>query len=358
MIAPSAPIELREFPSPPLEPGAVLLATVASEVCGTDVHLHRGHLAGVPYPIIPGHVSVGRVRESSGVERDALGRPLTVGDLVTFYDVHEVCGVCWHCTIGEQPNRCPKRRVYGITYSADEGLLGGWAERIYLKPGVKIVKIPESLTADDVIGGGCGLFTGFAAVDRARPAMGDTVVVQGAGPVGLAAAAFARLRGAARVVVIGAPAARLALAQAMGAAVVLDVEATRPDDRLAMVRELTQDRGADVVIEACGNPQAVPEGIALVRDGGTYAIAGHYTDAGPIAVNPHEINRKHLEIRGQWGTLFRHVVGALDELHRHRDELRFAEVIGGRYPLAGAGDALADVAALRVTKAVIEPGAS
>src|SRR5690606_33886607 len=101
--------------------GSVLLEVVASEVCGTDVHLHHGRLQGVPYPIVPGHVSVGRVLEARGVERDALGRPLATGDLVTFLDVHEVCGDCYHCLVADQPNRCPHRRVYGITYSAHEG---------------------------------------------------------------------------------------------------------------------------------------------------------------------------------------------------------------------------------------------
>src|SRR5688500_5559032 len=94
MTAPHAPIELRDIPDPALEPGSVLLETVASEVCGTDVHLHRGRLAGVPYPIIPGHVSVGRILEARDVDRDALGEPLAPDDLVTFLDVHEVCGRC------------------------------------------------------------------------------------------------------------------------------------------------------------------------------------------------------------------------------------------------------------------------
>ena len=201
-----------------LEPGSVLLETIASEVCGTDVHLLHGRLAGVPYPIIPGHVSVGRVAETVGVDSDALGTPLAVGDAVTFYDVHEVCNACWHCLVALQPNRCPSRRVYGITYSANDGPLGGWAERIYLKPGVKVFKLPEPLTTDDVIGGGCGLFTGFGAVERSDLAMGDAVLVQGSGPVGLSAVAFARLRGAGLIVVIGAPVARLELAKTFAGA--------------------------------------------------------------------------------------------------------------------------------------------
>ncbi len=356
MTEPHAAMEIWSLDDPPIEEGGVLLETVASEVCGTDVHLHRGHLADVPYPIVPGHVSVGRVVESRGVDADITGSPLAGGDLVTFYDVHEVCGVCWHCIVAGQPNRCANRRVYGITYSADDGPLGGWAERIYLKPGVKILKLPESLTADDVIGGGCGLFTGFAAVERSGLQMADTVVVQGAGPVGLSTAAFSALRGAALTIVIGAPGDRLALARHLGADVTLSLEGMELGERQAAVLELTGGRGADTVIEASGNPAAIPEGFELLRDGGTYVVAGHYTDAGDVELNPHlAINRKHAQVRGQWGTEFRHVIRALKMLAKHRDRLSFSRVIGKRYGLGETDAALEDIAALRVPKAVIVP---
>jgi threonine dehydrogenase-like Zn-dependent dehydrogenase len=357
MTGPGAPLELWELPDPEIAEGGVLIEVVASEVCGTDVHLHHGRLAGVPYPIVPGHVSVGRVLEMRGVEEDALGAPLRLGDIVTFLDVHEVCGTCYHCLVVDQPNRCPSRKVYGITYSAHDGPLGGWAERLYLKPGVRILRLPAGLDADDVIGGGCGLFTGFAAVERSDLAMGDTVLVQGAGPVGLAAAAFARLRGAGQVMLIGAPAPRLALAGRLGADLVLDLAATSEAERAELVAEASGGRGPDVTIEASGNPRAVTEGLALTRDGGTYVVAGHYTDAGTVPLNPHtDLNRKHLDIRGQWGTRFHHLTRALTLFARHRDRLPFADVIGRRYGLDGADAALADVEALRVTKAVIEPG--
>jgi L-iditol 2-dehydrogenase len=356
MTAPHAPIEIRALDDPALEPGGILLETVASEVCGTDVHLHHGRLAGVPYPIVPGHVSVGRILESRGVDRDALGTPIGPGDVVTFYDVHETCHVCYHCAVARQPNRCPSRRVYGITYSADDGPLGGWAEQIHLRAGVRVIRLPDGLTADDVIGGGCGLFTGFAAVARSDLDMGDTVVVQGCGPVGLAAAAFAALRGATTVVTVGAPPARLELAGRLGADVVLGLDELAPADRLERVRGLTAGRGADVVIEASGNPVAVAEGLDLLRDGGTYVIAGHYTDTGDVSINPHvQVNRKHADIRGQWGTDFHHVALALRVLAKHRARLPFADIIGGRYGLHDAQRALDDVASLRVTKAIIDP---
>ena len=96
--------------------------------------------------------------------------------------------------------------------------------------------------------------------------------------------------------------------------------------------------------------------LEIVRDGGTYVVAGHYTDGGDATLNPHRhFNRKHVNLRGQWGTDFRHVVRALAVLARHADRLPFAKVIGARYGLAETDRALDDVAAMRVTKAVIDP---
>jgi threonine dehydrogenase-like Zn-dependent dehydrogenase len=355
MTAPRQPLEIWDLPDPVMEQGSILLETVASEVCGTDVQLHHGRLSGVPYPIVPGHVSVGRVLEIRP-PRTPSSPAVDVGALVTFYDVHETCHRCWFCVVAKQPNRCPSRKVYGITYSAHDGPLGGWAERIYLKPGVHLVEIPEGLDADDVIGGGCGLFTGFAAVERADVQMGDTVVIQGSGPVGLSAAAFAGVRGAVEVIVIGDPRARLELAGLLGADRTLSVSETHLEDRRAVVIDATGGRGADVIIEASGNPRAVEEGFGLARDGGRYVIAGHYTDTGTATVNPHlDINRKHLDVRGQWGTELGHVLRALRLLRKHRERLPFAKIVGGRYRLDQAEQAIRDVETLRVTKAIITP---
>ena len=94
----------------------------------------------------------------------------------------------------------------------------------------------------------------------------------------------------------------------------------------------------------------------MIRDGGTYVVAGHYTDAGAIQMNPHlDINRKHIVLKGQWGTEFHHLVGALSLFSKHRDRLPFASVIGATYSLDAADKALKDVEELRVTKAIIQP---
>src|SRR3990170_4170673 len=99
MTAPLAPLELRRLPSPRAARGGAIVETLMSEVCGTDVHLHHGQLSGVPYPIIPGHVSCGRLLETGGTLADVDGQPLRAGQMVTFYDVFGICGSCWHCVV-------------------------------------------------------------------------------------------------------------------------------------------------------------------------------------------------------------------------------------------------------------------
>jgi threonine dehydrogenase-like Zn-dependent dehydrogenase len=154
----------------------------------------------------------------------------------------------------------------------------------------------------------------------------------------------------------GAPQRRLDLGARFGVDRSWDVTATTGEERAEALRAETGGRGADVVIEAAGHPSAIPEGFRSVRDGGVYVIAGHYTDAGDAPFNPHaDINRKHIDVRGQWGTEFHHVVRALRVFARHRARLPFREVIGARYGLEEAGRALEDVEALRVTKAIIAP---
>ena len=193
-------------------------------------------------------------------------------------------------------------------------------------------------------------------MDRAEVRLGDSVVVQGVGPVGLAAVAFARISGAGAVLAVGEPRARRDLAGRMGADASLPLAETDSDERVGRVRAATGGRGADVVIEASGNPRAVPEGFRMLRDGGRYVIVGHYTDAGSVPVNPHlDVNRKHADVRGQWGSEFHHWTRALDTLVRYRQRMPFADVIGRRYQLEEANQALDDVEALRVTKAVITP---
>jgi L-iditol 2-dehydrogenase len=354
MPGPNEPLRIDHLATPTLEPGAALLRTLYSEVCGTDVHLHHGKL-GVPFPIIPGHVSVGVVEATSGKVTDIEGHAIKEGDVVTFLDVHETCNNCYYCLVARQPTKCPHRKVYGITYSANDGLLGGWAEAIWMKPGVKMIKLPKGLTPETFIGGGCGLVTALHAVDMAEIRLGETVAVLGAGPVGQSCVAFASLSGASEVIVIGGPQSRLDFARRMGATAAFDLD-LHPAARLSAVRLMTGGRGADVVIEASGAPEAVSQALDIVRDGGRVIVCGHYTDNGSVEIHPHwQLNRKHVEVKGCWGSRYDHFHRAVALTAKYGDQKPWREMVSGRYELDQAADALAAVEARTALKAIIIP---
>src|SRR5687767_14834376 len=151
-----APVELREVPWSELEQDSALLEVELSEVCGTDVYLQQGRLKGVPYPLIPGHVSVGRLKEIRGQMLDVHGKPFREGDRVTFLDVHRTCNACWYCLVAKATTRCPHRKVYGITYGLEDGLAGGWAQKLYLKPGTRCIRL-GGVDFEKFMAGGCAL---------------------------------------------------------------------------------------------------------------------------------------------------------------------------------------------------------
>ena len=357
---PNAPVELREVPGPELEDNSALLEVELSEVCGTDVYLQKGLLQGVPYPLVPGHVSAGRLGKIRGAMFDVEGQKFREGDLVTFLDVHQTCNACWYCLVAKATTRCPRRKVYGITYGLEDGLCGGWAEQIYLKPGTRCIRLDAD--SETFMTGGCALPTALHAVERAEIAIGDTVLVLGSGPVGISAIILALMRGALSVVCIGAPAIRLEAASSAGASAALNFEEYDERERLAWVRERTNGRGADVTIEATGAPDAVVQAMRFTRDGGRVVIVGQYTDHGPVsagaAFNPHlDLNKKHLDVRGCWGSDFSHFYRGVQIVSDPARAAPWAALKPHvtRYALANANEALAAVAEGRILKALVDP---
>jgi L-iditol 2-dehydrogenase len=122
------------------------------------------------------------------------------------------------------------------------------------------------------------------------------------------------------------------------------------------VRDRTSGRGADVVVEASGNPAAVPEGLEMLRDGGRYVVVGQYTDAGDVAINPHRhVNRRHATILGCWGYEFTHLHRSILLMAKHRERFRWRDLVTREYSLEEAGQALEDMEGLRVVKALVRP---
>src|SRR2546425_4329134 len=179
----NAPLALREFPLPiKFEPGAALVRTEMAGICGTDVHLWKGQLP-ISLPVILGHETVGCIEQiGEGLERDWTGQPLKTGDRVTWTSSAS-CGQCYYCAEKGQPTRCPQRRAYGIGYRCDQPphLLGGYAEFHYLRPRTNIFKIAHDLPTEAVIGAGCALITAIHRIERICAESGSGVATQGGG---------------------------------------------------------------------------------------------------------------------------------------------------------------------------------
>src|ERR1044071_75607 len=206
--------------------------------------------------------------------------------------------------------------------------------------------------------GGCSLPTALHAVSRAGISIGDTVLVLGSGPVALSSIILAGLRGAFRVLCIGAPAHRLEVASKVGAFATLNIETHTEAEREQWVLAETNGRGADVTIEATGAPVAVVQAMRFTRDAGRVCVVGQYTDHGEVAFNPHlDLNKKHLDVRGCWGSDFSHFylgVQIVSNTNRSAPWARLRSHLS-RYRLDQANEALEDVKEGRVMKALITP---
>ncbi|MFT4039645.1 MAG: zinc-binding dehydrogenase [Thermomicrobiales bacterium] len=353
------PLTLESAPIPQPEPGAVVARITLAGICGTDVHLQHGNLP-IPTPVILGHEAVGVVAAlGDGVTTDFNGLPLQEGDAIAWASSIP-CGHCYWCVVEHERTLCEQRRIYGINQRFDAGprLSGGWAEYLYLQPGSAIFKLPAGISPQAAIALGCAGPTAVHGVVEICPVnVGETVVVQGSGPVGLAAAMYAQLAGAAKTIIVGGPASRLQLAREIGVGDVhIDIFGI-PDaeERKRLVlAETPAGRGADVVLECAGVPSAVPEGFEFARRNGRYLVMGQYTDRGTTPINPHVITRKQLKVYGTWAFAepqYAKYVNTLPQLAARFDLDRLITT----YPLAEANRALAEMATGEVMKAVLEP---
>jgi threonine dehydrogenase-like Zn-dependent dehydrogenase len=354
----NAPLTLESAVVPEPGPGAVVARVDLAGVCGTDVHLQHGHLP-IPLPIVLGHEGVGRVWSlGDGVTTDYSGHPLREGTAIA-WSSNIPCGQCYWCVVAGERTLCETRKVYGVNQRFDEfpRLSGGWAEAIYLQPGSAIFRLPDGLSPEHVIALGCaGPTAVHGVIEVAGIRTGDTVVVQGSGPVGIASAMYAYLAGAARVILIGGPAGRLRLAREIGVGNVhIDIfEFPDAGERVRLVLDSTPGRrGADVVLECAGVPGAVGEGWEMARRGGTFLALGQYTDRGAVPLNPHVITRKQLRIVGSWGFAEKHYLGHIQALPQLAARFDLPRLVT-RYQLDEADKALADMAAGRVMKPVLE----
>lgn len=353
----AAPIQIEDVPIPQeLEPGAILTRVETCSICGTDVHLWQGSLATkVELPVILGHEMVGRILAFGvGAQTDSVGQPLRVGDRITW--THTSCGSCFFCTVAQQPTLCANTRRY--MYERMDRfpyLLGGFAEYGYVLPDAGRIRVPENVPNELASLSSCALRTVMNAFDVLEGiGTTDVVVIQGAGPLGLLATAVAKIAGARRVVVIGAPDTRLAIAAEFGADETPSIERVSPEERNERVKSLTDGRGADIVMEFTGHPQAFHEGLELIRRGGRYVVVGQL-GSGTTTIKPSLIVSKQLRILGSLSGRGKAYWKALDFISAHRSDIPFERMISNRYRLDEVNVALERMKNYEEIKPVIQP---
>jgi threonine dehydrogenase-like Zn-dependent dehydrogenase len=347
-------VQLKSFEVPEPEPGAVVLRVRRANVCGSDIHQFHYESPSLREAGL-GHEFVGEIAAlGEGVTTDYAGEPVAVGDrVVPVYFLQ--CHHCAACLRSEFSSCANSLAAWSRNPELAPHFSAGYATHYYVQPGQHFYRVPDEVDDASVAGANCGLAQMIFVLDKAGLGAGETLVVQGAGGLGLYAAAVGRERGA-HVVVIDGVKDRLDLAREFGADDVIDLtDHATPADRAQAVRDLTGNVGADLVLEVTGHPAAFSEAIEIARVGGRIASVGNLNGEAEISLVPGLVTRKSLTIRGvlRYDPWYLH--RAVQFLSRRAGLHPFGELAGVTYSLDHALDALRDGESRSVARAAIVP---
>jgi L-iditol 2-dehydrogenase len=363
--------EIREYPLPDPAPGCVLVKMEMSGICGTDKHTFQGYITQygdrkLEFPIIQGHENVGTIAAigGNGEYKDFEGIPLHVGDRVVV-GANVCCGECYYCRHDFPYYCCENTTDYGNNLSAKNPphLFGGWSQYMYIVPGSFLVKVPDELPSEVAVL--TEIFAVSVGLDRAKQMSSfpsesfrfdDTVVILGVGPLGMCFLMKARMLGAGTIIAADLSDYRLNFAKRLGADQVANVGKTSKAERLQMVRELTGGRGADVVIECAGVPQAVPEALEMLRVGGLLVEAGNFSDLGEVPISPHRhLCAKNVRILGVGGEEPAAYGPSMRQMARYMTHYPLREFVTHRFGLRDVEAAMHKSVQAESMKVVLEP---
>lgn len=328
--------QLMAVPEVYLAPGDALIEVEFATVCGSDLHTVHGRRSA-PAPLVLGHEQVGKVVAVGEGALRADGQPLTIGDRV-IWSIMVSCGHCDRCRKGI-PQKCRTLAKYGheqVRHGWE--LSGGFATHVQLRSGTAIVQVAESMPREIAAPLSCASATAIAALDAAASIVdldGVTMLVTGAGLVGLTVAAAATDRGA-RVIVSDPDPSRRANALRFGAVEAIDPmsPASMPDSLEAVCNRLGLDDGLDVVIEASGSSVAVAQAIDCLDIGGVAVLVGSVHPAGRVPLDPEAMVRGLKTVRGVHNYAPQHLMAAVAYLENRHGAYPFAELVGTSYPLS------------------------
>jgi D-arabinose 1-dehydrogenase-like Zn-dependent alcohol dehydrogenase len=352
--------EIREYPVPDPAPGAALIKVALANVCGSDMHYWKGELdfakRGRTLPINTGHEHTGTIAKlGAGVTTDSAGQPLREGDRVV-YRYFIPCGRCGAC-LRRAFKSCPTRQSnWSVTCDVWPHFQGGYGQYFYLGANHAIFKLPDVITDGMAAGINCAFTQVYAALEIAGLKVSQTVVVQGAGGLGVYACGVAREMGAGQIVVIDGVDERLALAREFGADETVDLrEYPTPQSRIDRVLALTGGWGGDVVLELVGNPNVVDEGLRMTALEGTYLEVGNINVGWETKFDPAWILFGNRRIIGVAHYEAEHLKGALDLMVRTRPKYPYHKILSHTFPLEKINEAFRQQEDGHITRGAIAP---
>lgn len=349
------PFEIREFELTATPAGYGRSRLIASGVCGTDLHFHRGGLLIEP-PTVIGHEFVGRLEDCDPAEADRYG--LKIGDAV-IADIAVPCGECLLCRSGDDANCVNMGLTNGGSIDVAPYLYGGYTQVNYT-PLTNLVKIPDVLNPTAVAAFACPGPTAIHAFRLAKQANmmpnGDTVaVVQGLGPVACFAILYLKALGVGKLIVVTFDHSpeKEALARRLGADEVFFLSKTPEAEVIAELQKEKGGLGVDLCFEGSGARAAFPFGLSVLRNRGVYLVPGQYSARGAVEIHPEVITFKALQILGSSQYSMTDVRDYLAFLVAHPELEEVILSLATCYPIAEVNTAFADAKAGKNVKTLL-----
>ncbi|MCL4764827.1 MAG: zinc-binding dehydrogenase [Hyphomicrobiaceae bacterium] len=353
--APNTPFVIKTYPLRPVAAGEVLVRVTMSTICRSDIHSYEGRRPN-PCPGILGHEIIGIIEEiGAGIDKDMRGDRLAVGDRITWSE-YFLNGDFYYRDVHDMPQKCHGVRKYGHDLAdEDPHFLGGFAEYCYILPDTGILKLPAELSDEEATPINCGVATMVSVTEAAAIQLGDTVVVQGLGLLGLYGCAMAKSRGARLVIGLDAVPDRLEVAKRFGADHTFNIKAASDEEIVARVRGLCKPDGSDAVIEVCGVPDVIPQGLRMLRTGGRYVLGGLVNPGANVTIDANMLVKRWVTMRGIHNYHPRHLIQALDFVMANRKRFPFKEIVDSKFALKDLDIAFKKASERSVLRAAIVP---
>ena len=345
-------IELYQYDVPDPEPEGLIAEVTQTNVCGSEVHMWKGEIGGEG-GVMPGHEMSGRILAlGDRVTTDWAGVPVAIGDRIAPVS-YIVCNRCVNCVAGNSA-ACLNNVVRHTHPDQPPHFTATFATHYCVQTGQHFYRIPENVPDSIASSANCAMSIVYWALDKGALAYGETLLVMGAGGLGLHATALAKARGA-RVLMMDGVGRRLDQARQFGADQIIDLR-DYPDarSRRKRVRELT-GYGPDAVLEVAGAPEAFADALSFARQGGRVLEVGNVLLSPTTQIAPGFMTMKSLQITTAMGYPPHYLKKSLDFLSGNIDRFPYLELCDAAFPLSQAAQALDRSERREVTRAAILP---